>query len=238
MTLSDENQYYDSWKKESEQFQQNGIYRSLSDLIPLGNVLEFGCGNGNSTFILSEKRRVLALEKNKLLINEAKKKLAIRGGNVEIYEIDFFRISNKLIYKIAEFQPEIIVGWFIGSNGKDIYKYTQEESNQLNKAKLYREKIEDIIVSKNVCIDSVNTIQLVNRGAMVAGFSPEEIFHSVKDDYDKYVFNQVGFEVINVKVFDWNNEGSSFGYIKAENPNLADDEQKPSITSIIAKRKL
>ena len=238
MTLSDENQYYDSWKKESEQFQQNGIYRSLSDLIPLGNVLEFGCGNGNSTFILSEKRRVLALEKNKLLINEAKKKLAIRGSNVEIYEIDFFRISNELIYKIAEFQPEIIVGWFIGSNGKDIYKYTQEESNPLNKAKLYREKIEDIIVSKNVCIDSVNTIQLVNRGVMVAGFSPEEIFHSVKDDYDKYVFNQVGFEVINVKVFDWNNEGTPFGYIKAENPNLADGEQKPSITSIIAKRKL
>ena len=59
-------------------------------------------------------------KKNKLLINEAKKKLAIRGSNVEIYEIDFFRISNELIYKIAEFQPEIIVGWFIGSNGKDI----------------------------------------------------------------------------------------------------------------------
>ncbi len=105
------------------------------------------------------------------------------------------------------------------------------------KPKLYREKIEDSIISDDVCISSVEMIHLVNRGAMVEGFSDDYTRKSVKEDYNTYVFSKIGFEVTRIDFFEWKHASNGLLYVAAENPLLADGNKKERITSIIAERK-
>ncbi|WP_421277712.1 hypothetical protein [Aeromonas veronii] len=234
--ISNADEYADNWSKESEQFESNDVYKKLSDLSPKGNVLEFGCGTGNGTFHLVKERNVLAFDSNKKLIDQASDRLTGSKNSYCIHECDFFYLGASEKKLIMDFQPEIIVGWFIGSHGEDIFKHTNEEPNPITKSKIYREKIEDIIISPDVCIDSVQYIHLASRGEIVVGFTKEEIFNSQKEDYDTYVFNKIGFEVIEVDSFEWVRDSSEFIYGQAHNPNVADGKVIPMITSIVAKR--
>jgi hypothetical protein len=137
---------------------------------------------------------------------------------------------------IIDFKPQVVVGWFIGGCGIDIFKHTKGEPNEITKSKLYREKIEDIIVSSDVCMVSIEYIHLVNRGGLDARFSEAEIFEETKKDYGTYVFGNIGFEVVEVKNIHWPREGSEFEYGQAHNPNFAGGEVVLTITSILAKR--
>ncbi|GEM_PF-1203317 len=234
--LSNPEQYSQLWKKESEHLESHGIYELLSKITPMGNILEFGCGIGKGTHHLSINRNILSLDSNETLINEANRYLDSIGASRTIYKCDFFELTADDKKIIKEFLPAVIVGWFIGSHGEDIFKHAQEEPNAITKSKLYREKIEDIIVSPDVCLASVEYIHLVNRGGRVVGFTEAQCFNETKKDYDSYVFRSIGFEVVEVKNIDWPREGSEFIYGQAHNPNLAKGETVPTITSILAKR--
>lgn len=236
MKLSNAGEYSESWAKESDQLQDNDVYRKLSDIAPNGNTLEFGCGVGNGTLHLAKDRHVLSLDNNKGLIEQARARLESAGIDHRIHECDFFNLGVVEKQMISDFQPKVIVAWFVGSHGEDIFKHTEEEPDPVTKSKLYREKIEDIISSSDVCIDSVEYIHLASRGVRVAGFSDEEVFLSQKDDYDTYVFKKIGFEVIGVNQVEWVRENSEFVYGQAHNPNLAQGKRTPVVTSIIAKR--
>lgn len=235
--LSNAKQYSELWGNESEFLEAHGIYAQLAKITPKGNVLEFGCGIGNGTIHLSADRNVLSLDSNTHLIEMAKKRLNEKGHATKIHRCDFFDLQESDKAVIESFAPQIIVGWFIGSHGIDIFKHTQEEPDPITKSKLYREKIEDIIASPEICVDSVEFIHLVNRGGLVLGFPDSEYFNATKDDYDKWVFSKIGFEVFEVKNFHWPREGSEFQYGQAFNPNLAKGETVPAITSILAKRR-
>jgi len=234
--LSNPSQYSEQWKNESEHLENHGIYQLLSKKTPKGDVLEFGCGVGNGTRYLSTDRNVLSLDSNEHLIEEAAKYLSSVGSNAKIHKCDFFDLTKDDKDVIDEFKPKVIAGWFIGSHGVDIFKRTTEEPNNLTKSKLYREKVEDIIVSHDVCLASVEYIHLVNRVALVAGFSEEEYSSAVKEDYDEHIFGKMGFEVSEVERIDWPREGSEFHYGSAPNRNLAEGETVPAIISIIARR--
>ena len=234
--LTNPEQYSQLWKKESEFLEAHGIYERLSKVTPSGNVLEFGCGIGKGTRHLSVGRSVLSLDSNSYLIKEANKYLDSVGVSRVIHRCNFFELTADDKEVIKQFGPQVIVGWFIGSHGEEIFKRTQEEPNEITKSKLYREKIEDVLVSPDVCLPSVEYVHLVNRGGRVIGFTDEECFKATKDDYDTYVFKNIGFEVSEVMIFDWPRDGSEFQYGQAHNPNLAEGETIPTITSIIAKR--
>lgn len=231
--LSNPEQYSNLWNDESEFLESHGIYSQLSKITPAGKVLEFGCGVGNGTRHLSADREVFSLDSNSQLIEKARN---ITNESVIIHQCDFFDLTEEDKGVIAAFKPQVIVGWFIGGCGIDIFKHTQEESDVVTKSKLYREKIEDIVVSPDVCLESVEYIHLVNRGALAAGFSEAQIFIETKKDYDTYVFEKIGFEVVEVKNIDWPREGSEFQYGQAHNPNFVGETAVPAITSIVAKR--
>ena len=72
---------------------------------------------------------------------------------------------------------------------------------------------------------------------MVEGFSDDYTRKSVKEDYDTYVFNRIGFEVTKIDFFEWEYVSNGLDYIAAENPLLAEGNKKERITSIIAERK-
>lgn len=231
--LTNQEQYSNLWEKESQFLESHGIYSLLSKVTPSGKVLEFGCGIGNGTHHLSIDHDVLSLDSNSRLIEKARSRV---NGNVAFYKCDFFHLNDKDKAVIADFNPQVVVGWFIGGCGIDIFKHTEEEPDEVTKSKLYREKIEDIIVSPSICLESVECIHLVNRGGLAAGVSEAELFRSTKDDYDTHVFRKVGFEVVEVKNIDWPREGSDFQYGQAHNPNFAGGQVTPTITSIVAKR--
>lgn len=236
MIISNAIEYSKCWNKESDQLESNDIYRKLSNITPNGNTLEFGCGVGNGTIHLAKDREVLSFDNNQYLIEQAEARLESANVDHKIHKCDFFNLGTVEKQMIKDFQPKTIVAWFIGSHGEDIFKHTEEELDPIAKSKLYREKIEDIIISRNVCTDSVEYIHLANRSGKIEGFSDEEIFNAIKDDYDIHVFKENGFEVVSVELFDWERRNSEFIYAQTYNPNLAQGKSSLAIVSIVAKR--
>jgi SAM-dependent methyltransferase len=233
MEISDAKKYSELWEKESDHLESNGIYKDLSEITPQGNTIEFGCGVGRGTKHLADGRRVLSLDNNQHLIDIAKRN--IKNDDVIFHRCDFFELCSGDKIAIENFESEIIVGWFIGSHGVDIFSRTPEEPDAIAKSKLYREKIEDIITSPEVCLPSVKHIHLVSRRGVVSGISEELCFQETKRDYDTHVFNRIGFEVYDVKNIPWPREGSDFMYGQVHNPILAGGEVVPMITSILAR---
>ena len=228
-------EYADMWKKESDLINANRLYKGLADLLPSGNVLEIGCGCGNGTLELCKTRKVLSLDINPFLIDKTKE-LVKHSQNVTIHKCDFLQLKRNDKAIITEFMPEIIVGWFLGGNGIDVLKHTLEETVLEKKPRLYREKLEDKIISSDVCLPSVKIIHLATRGTQVESFTDTYSKASVREDYNTYVFNKIGFEVTQVDFFDWDDKNSDFQYVAAENPLLVSGNQKKRITSIIASR--
>lgn len=230
-------QYSEIWESESQSFESHSVYKRLAQDIPLERVLEVGCGIGNGTKHLAEGRAVLALDNNEHLIAKASARLKEAGQSAQIHHCDLFELNDEDLKVIADFQPKVVVAWFIGSHGDDINAHTVGEPNVFEKAKLYREHIEDIVVSPKVSVDSVEIINLVSRGGLATSASDAQIFASQKADYDEHVFGPVGFEVYDVKVSRWDRTGSTFLYGQAHNPNFAGGETTQVITSIFARRK-
>lgn len=226
-----------SWTQESALLDEHNIYERLAKSLPTGNILEFGCGSGRGTAqMFKADHAVLSLESNLALIEEASDFLNGLGLKANIINSDFFALSQAHLDTINQFKPTILTGWFIGSSPDVIVSRTPEQPLLLEKGKLYREKIEDILVSSDVCLPSVECIQLVNRSYMATSTNNKDIFKNQKDDYDTHVFSRVGFEVVSVDVMDWPRDESEFVYSAAYNPNFMGGEAKPVIISITAKR--
>lgn len=232
-----QNQYALNWTQESALLDEHNIYERLAKSLPSGNILEFGCGSGRGTAqMLKADHAVLSLESNVALIEETSHFLNGLGFEANIINSDFFALSQEHLDAIKKFKPIILTGWFIGASPDVVVSRTSEQPLLLEKGKLYREKIEDILVSSDVCLDSVECIQLVNRSYMATSVNDKNIYKSQKEDYDTHVFSHAGFEVVSVDVMDWPRDESEFVYGAAHNPNFMGGEVKPVIISITAKR--
>lgn len=228
-------QYADAWENESLNYKEKGLYQKLYKLLPPGKVLEFGCGAGFSTGELLKKHEVLSLECNSFLISKASKYLGSKKSC--IYKCDFLKLSEKDKKIIQEFKPDIIVGCFLGGNGIDVINHVNEKISLNEKTKKYRENIEDVIVSKELCFDSVSVIQLVNRGLYLPEmYTDEEVRTSVIEDYNTYVFGNTDFKIEDVSFFDWDYEVSKIPYSTVSNINTQNKIKKFRVTSIIAKK--
>jgi len=235
--LSNPNQYSQQWEDESNTLEAQGVYQALAKLVPKERVLEIGCGVGNGTIHLAVGRDVLALDNNELLIAKASTRLKDTGHTAQIHHCDLFELSDEDLAVIKHFEPKVVAAWFIGSHGEDIFRRTPEHDDAGERSKVYRENIEDIVVSRAVTTESVEIINLVSRGGMVASCSAQEAFDVQKADYDEYVFDKIGFEVCDVKVAYWDRTGSTFVYGHADNPYFIGEETVPVIISIFARRK-
>ncbi|EOI6870000.1 TPA: rRNA adenine N-6-methyltransferase family protein [Yersinia enterocolitica] len=232
-----QDQYALDWLQESALLDKYNIYEQLTKSLPTGNILEFGSGSGRGTAqMFKAGHAVLSLESNSALIEETNHFLKESGLKANIINCDFFALSQVHLDMIKEFKPTMLTGWFIGSSPDVVMSRTSEQPDPIEKGKLYREKIEDILVSSEICLDSVECIQLVNRSYMAASANNESIFKSQKENYDTYVFSRAGFEVVSIDVMDWPRDESEFVYGAAHNPNFMGGETKPVIISIIARR--
>ncbi|WP_277983302.1 class I SAM-dependent methyltransferase [Sphingomonas faeni] len=237
MVLSDHHTYARKWMDETAHLDGSGIYEKLVALLPRGRVLEVGCGAGRGTSWLAKDHDILALDNNADLIEEASKTVAEAISDVVFRNCDLFSLSGADKEAIRQFSPNIIAAWFIGGSGTDVLPHTTEQPDPMGKGKLYREKIEDIIVSGDLLVNTVDTISLVNRSGRISHIPDDEVINDTVKDYNTHVFDEVGFEVAEVRLFDWPLEGSNFVYGAANNPNLATGTSVPTIVSIVARRK-
>ena len=203
MELSDHSTYARKWMDETAHLDGLGIYEELTSMLPLGRVLEVGCGAGRGTAWLAKNHDILALDNIVNLIELATKTVSQATSDVLFRNCDFFSLSDADKDAICLFSPRIIVGWFIGGSGTDMFLRTTEQPAPLEKGKLYREKIEDIIVSRDLLVDTVDTINFVNRSGRISHIPAQEVIKATMDDYNTHVFAKVGFEVAQVKLFDW-----------------------------------
>jgi len=229
--------YAERWEIESKHLSSAGLYERLSEIAPPGRTLEIGCGIGLGTLALAATRKVLALDSNVVLIEKVRARLLTSGGDAELVETDFLTPSEEPAKAIQRFQPEVIVGWFLGSNADDQDKHVPLEVSPLDRVKKYRERIEDAMLAEPLCPASVEWIHLATRGEMVAGVSEDFARRDEKENYDEYVFLPKGFEVVDVQFLDWNNNDSTFSYIQAQNARLIAGATVPKVTSLLARRK-
>ncbi|MDX4944318.1 class I SAM-dependent methyltransferase [Providencia manganoxydans] len=237
--LSTHKTYSDLWKKESDSLDKSGVYEKIAAYTPAGNVLEFGCGAGQSTSHLLKSHEVLSLENNEYLIAMASDYLLSLGFSPNIRKCDFYTLGEDDKQAIRDFAPKVITGWFIGGSGEDQTLHIPNQLDPRELMKSYREGIEDIIVSPDVCIESVEYIQLGIRSYGLANSDKQSDFTDTKKDYNKFVFNQAGFEVIAVDSFAWEVDKSVFPYASVRNPNFNGGKPAqtiPLIISILAKR--
>jgi hypothetical protein len=236
LELSGHLEYSKQWIEESLHFESSGIYKKLAAHIPNGKVLEIGCGAGAGTLHLAQGREVMSIDNNAFLISAAKSYLDGRTSGYKIHQCDLFAMSDDDRVVVRDFAPSTIVAWFLGGSGIDVYRHTSERPEPNEKGKLYREKIEDIVISTDLLVSSVKVINFVYRSGRISHCSDEEVCKAARDDYDIHVFKNVGFEVVDVRLFDWPLDGSNFIYGAANNPNLAQGVSIPTITSILASR--
>ena len=209
----------------------------MSDLLPNGKVLEIGYGIGLGTYYLSQNHDVLSLDNNQYFINKATQYLNVKKCKYTIHKCDILNMTSSDLQIIQEFKPEIIVAWFIGSAGEDVNTHIYEKTNLAEKVKLYRERIEDLIVSKDIVTNSVKTINFALRGMTHANISDEVMYIDQKQNYDTYVFHNTGFEVTDVKSIKWDIDKSGFRYSTAHNPHFSKvKEVIPVVISIIAEK--
>lgn len=229
--------YAEHWGKESSVFESNGVYKRLSEITPQENVLEIGAGIGLGTLVLAASRKVLALDNNVHLVDLVRTRLAAAGANAEILFSDVFEPPTESVDAIKAFAPKVIGGWFLGSNADDQDKYVTSETPQEERAKKYRENVEDAMLKASICPPSVEWVHFALRGGVIAGVTEAFANQETKADYDKYVFLPNGFEVVDVQMLDWDAAGSSFSYGAAPNPNLLLGQSIPKVVSVLARRK-
>lgn len=234
--LSNPEIYAGQWEEESKIFDRLEVYEKLAlhlgETAPAGRILEFGCGIGLGTRYLARNHELLSLDNNPYLIEQAQKNFGEFSDRIHIRQCDFFNLTDEDKCAINDFQPTIIIGWLIGSHGHDIFTNTEDEPIINLKPKKYREKIEDIILSSDICLPSVQFVHFVNRGEMDLKSTIDKCVEATKENYNQFVFNPNGFTAINVKILDWNNKDSEMPYVN----NGSVKKSKPILESIIARR--
>ena len=186
---------------------------------------------------LAASRKVLAVDSNVHLVELARSRLAAAGVTAEIVVADVFDPSSQSVETIKEFAPKVIVGWFLGSNADDQDKYVASDVPVDERAKKYRENVEDAMLVESICPPSVDWVHLATRCGVIADMTEAFVKQTTKADYDNHVFLPNGFEVVDVQILDWDTVGSGFSYGAAKNPNLLPGQLVAKLISVLAKRK-
>lgn len=234
--LSTAKTYADEWQKESASYDRQGVYARLSAITPQGKVLEVGSGTGAGTVALAQGREVLCLENNAHVAEVARARVAATGASAEILLDDVCNPSEATVAAIDRFAPEVVTGWLIGTSGEEQVRTVSDGASAEQWPKLYRERIEDALLTPAICPQSVEWVHLVSRGGLPADVSEEVARHMHTQDYDEHVFGPNGFEVVDVQFLVWDRAQSSFPYGDTKPTNAAPGVPLPKLVSLLARR--
>lgn len=227
--------YASHWADEAARFDKQNLYVELAKVSPEGRVLEIGCGNGLGTRQLASDREVIVIENNRFLLQKAKEENS-SNPNITFIEADIFDLTPEQIERILDFSPQGIVAWLMGSDPDTVESRTPKNTALLERPKLYREAVEDLLVVEPLCTPTVKWIHLANRVGIDAVATDEEIHDATRKDYEGYMLSKSDFAVSDIKVVDWNKDSGGFIYASAANPNFKGSHVRNCVISILATR--
>lgn len=231
----DSKTYAEHWSNEARRFDEQNLYAELAKITPKNRVLEIGCGNGLGTRQLAYDREVLVLDNNRFLLEKAKEN-NLKNPNIKFMEADIFELTSDQIKQILDFSPLGIVAWLMGSDPDTVESRTPKNTPLVQRPKLYREAVEDLLVLEPLCTSDIKWIHLANRVGIDANASDQDIHNATVQDYEGYMLSQSDFRVSDVKIIDWNQNPDGFMYVHAANPNFKAPSVRSCVISILATR--
>ena len=227
--------YAKHWSDEATRFDEKNLYVALAGISPKERVLEIGCGNGLGTKQLASDREVLVIDNNRFLLQKAKENNS-SNPNITFMGADIFALSPDQIKRILDFSPQGIVAWLMGSDPDTVESRTPKNTALLERPKLYREAVEDLLVLEPFCTPSVKWIHLANRVGIDAKASDQRIYDDTRQDYESYMLSKSDFRISDVKIIDWNQASGGFMYASAANHNFKASSVRSCVISILATR--
>lgn len=235
--LSDHESYARNWEAEATHLADLGMYKALVAITPKEDTLEVGIGTGVTTAELSRERRVLALECNPHLAASAAARLNDAGRDVTILLDDALNPSSATREAISRFAPRGVVGWFVGGSAVDQLRHVDNSLAAEDWALHYRELMEDALVTGALCPTSVQWVHFAARGKTDPSIPVEEVKALHASDYNREVFGPNGFEIVDIQIFEWNRQGSKFGYVDVRRDDVPSNPVNV-VVSMLARRSL
>lgn len=231
----DSETYAKHWSDEARRFDEQNLYAELAKITPKERVLEIGCGNGFGTRQLASDREVLILDNNRFLLQKAKEN-NLNNPNVQFIEADIFALTPDQITQILDFSPLGIVAWLMGSDPYTVESRTPKNTALVERPKLYREAVEDLLVLEPLCTSGIKWIHLANRVGIDTNASDQDIYDTTVKDYEGYMLSDSNFRVSDVQIIDWAQSSDGFMYVRAANPNFKAPSVRNCVISILATR--
>lgn len=152
------------WEEEGQSYVRRGDYAWMAERIPVGRVLEIGCGLGFATQALHARAcQVLALDSLDECLDLASQRLGVNAEGVAFLQADVTALDAAQRSKIGDFAPLSVVCWLMGAPAET----TGASSSTGGQAvAAYRERIHRAVAQLAASLPSVQYLHFVDRTAI------------------------------------------------------------------------
>lgn len=152
------------WQAEGEAYARRGDYDWMASLVPVGKVLEIGCGLGfGSAALIRRGCTLLALDSLPVCLEATRQRLADSSAQVDFVPAEMTALSEEVREKMLAFAPETVVCWLMGAPA-DTTGAAPADGGQAVAA--YREKVHRAVAELAAGLPSVRYLHLVDRTAI------------------------------------------------------------------------
>ena len=156
------------WQQDGEKHDRAGDYAWMAERLPVGRVLEIGCGVGFGTRALCKRgATVLALEPETDCIAIANARCAESAGEspsgvaVRFLQAGVGEVDAAARAEIERFAPEWVVCWLMGADDSAL----DRQLPPAQAVQKYREAVHRQVAELAASLSSVRGVQLVDRTA-------------------------------------------------------------------------
>ncbi len=152
------------WEEEGQAYVRRGDYAWMAERIPVGRVLEVGCGLGFATQALSARGcPVLALDSLDECLALTHQRLADATDGVSFLQADVTALEPAQLAVIREFTPLSVVCWLMGAPAE---KPGSTVSTAGQAVAVYRERVHRAVAQLAASLPRVQYLHLVDRTAI------------------------------------------------------------------------
>lgn len=152
------------WEEEGLAYVKRGDYAWMAERIPVGPVLEIGCGLGFATqALLARGCRVLALDSLEACLAATQQRLAGDSAGVTFLQADVGELQAEQMSALGAFAPVSVVCWLMGAPAETTGA-TSATGGQAVAA--YRERVHRAVAQLAASLPSVQYLHFVDRTAI------------------------------------------------------------------------
>lgn len=150
------------WRDEGEAYARRGDYAWMAAQVPVGPVLEIGCGLGFGTAALRARGfSVLAMDSLPECLSATQAHLG--ESAVDLLPADVTSLSDAARQQLAAFAPLTVVCWLMGASAETTGAHAQDGGVGVA---AYRDAVHRAVAELAVNLSSVRFLHLVDRTAI------------------------------------------------------------------------